>query len=69
MRRHTPSTAQVRGWEITAASAAASAEAAEAPSDCDPAMPRTMPFAFEVDAHTATLDGRFIANVPTGELL
>jgi hypothetical protein len=69
MRQHTPSTAQVRGWEITDASAAGSAEAAEVPSDCDPAMPRTVPFAFEVDVHTAILDGRFIANVPTGELL
>ena len=52
-------------------SAEASAdEAMSAPSDCEPAMPsRTVPFAFEVDVHTATLDGRFIANVPTGELL
>jgi len=52
-------------------SAEASAdEAMSAPSDCEPAMPpRTLPFAFEVDVHTATLDGRFIANVPTGELL
>jgi len=49
--------------------AESAAEAVEAPSDCEPAMPRTMPFAFEVDVHTATLDGRFIANVPTGELL
>jgi len=69
MRQHTPSTAQVHGWEIAAASAAGSTEATEALSDCDPAMPRTMPFAFEVDVHTATHNGRFIANVPTGELL
>jgi hypothetical protein len=42
---------------------------AEVVSDCEPTMPRTVPFAFEVDVHTATLDGRFIANVPTGGLL
>lgn len=42
---------------------------AEIPSDCEPAMPRTVPFAHEVNAYVDRFNGRFISDVPTRGLL